>query len=192
MFLSQVFAPQKGWIADPSRSGGGVVANISSHLLFVLQWALGTPAKARATAKKIYGVVEDELSGTFTLESGAEIGFETSWSVKGYPLSDTVMEIEGANGRLRATNDLLELDLREARNGWPSGRTLALAGDIGGPARFDLNGEGYWLEDARFLAWVAGAPAPPGTALAGYEVQRMMSALYQSADASGATVEVPR
>src|SRR5205814_5043004 len=150
MFLSQVFAPQKGWIADPARSGGGVVANLSSHLLFVLQWALGTPARARATARRIYGAVEDELSGTFTLASGAEIGFETSWSVPGYPLSDTVMELEGANGRLIATNDRLELDLHQARDGWPAGRTVALAGEIGGPARFDLNGEGYWLEDARF------------------------------------------
>src|SRR5258705_316996 len=36
MYLSQTFGPRKGWMYDAARSGGGVVSNVSSHLLFLL------------------------------------------------------------------------------------------------------------------------------------------------------------
>jgi len=190
MFLSQVFGPQKGWIADPRRSGGGVVANISSHLLFLLVWMFGVPAAARATMKKIHGAVEDELTGTFTLPGGAEIGFESSWSVPGYPLSHTVIEAEGENGRLAVSNERLELTLIEARAGWPAGTTVLRHADLPQQARFDLNGEFFYQEDAHFLSWVSGAGPLPITAEAGYDVQRMMDALYRSAERGGERVEL--
>src|SRR5262249_22967619 len=123
MYLSQVFGPRQGWMYDASRSGGGVVANISSHLLFLLEWYLGTPVEVRASWKKVYSRVEDELHGMMTLPGGAEVGFDSSWSVPGYPLSAVVIELEGENGTLLVSNDAFELDLREAREGWPAGHT---------------------------------------------------------------------
>ena len=192
MVLSQVFSPQKGWMYDPARSGGGVVANISSHLLFLLRWYFGEPVAARGTARRIHGVVEDEMHGAFTLANGAEVSFESSWSVPGYPLSDVTLEIEGGNGRLCAGNDGFELELREARGGWAAGRTRVRQSELAQPAQFDLNGEAYWLEDAHFLGWVTGGEAPPLGAAAGLEVQRMMAALYASDAAGGARVELTR
>lgn len=192
MFLSQVFGPQKGWIADPAKSGGGVVANISSHLLFVLRWCLGQPVAVRGTWKKIHGVVEDEVKAAFRLANGAEIAFESSWSVTGYPMSETVMEVQGDNGTLRVTNESLELDLREARAGWPAGRTHVAHPELPQPSRFDFNGEAYVLEDAAFAAWVAGGEPPPGSAELGLDVQRMMAALYASCEKDGAETEVVR
>src|SRR5262249_24654963 len=38
MVMSQVAGPQRGWMYERARSGGGVVANLSSHLLFLLRW----------------------------------------------------------------------------------------------------------------------------------------------------------
>ncbi len=192
MFLSQVFGPQKGWIVDPSKSGGGVVANISSHLLFVLRWCLGQPVAVKAEWKKLYGVVEDEVKATFQLASGAEVTFDTSWSVQGYPMSATTFEVEGSNGTLVVTNESIELDLREARAGWPAGITKVLHPELPQPSRFDLNGEAYVLEDAAFTAWVAGGEEPPGTAAIALDVQRMMSAIYASCEKNGAQVEVAR
>src|SRR5215470_11066536 len=61
MYLSQVFGPRSGWMYDASRSGGGVVANISSHLLFLLDWYFGTPVQVRANGKRLYAAVEDEM-----------------------------------------------------------------------------------------------------------------------------------
>lgn len=192
MFLSQVFGPQKGWIADPGKSGGGVVANISSHLLFVLRWCLGQPVGVRGEWKKLHGVVEDEVRATYRFANGAEVSFESSWSVQGYPMSETVLELQGDNGSLRVTNESLELDLREARAGWPAGRTHVAHPELPQPARFDLNGEAYTLEDAAFAAWVAGGEPPPGSTELALDVQRMMSALYASCAANGAETEVAR
>ena len=194
MNLSQVFRAQRGWIVDPKRSGGGVVANISSHLLFLLRWYLGMPVQARATWQKLYGEVEDDIRGAFILPNGAEIGFESSWSVSGYPFSAVVVEVEGSNGKLLVSNDALELDLLQAAGGWPAGHTWVRHTELPQPARFDVNGEGYYLEDAHFLAWLTGGPAPPNTLELALDVQRMMAALYSSAggDGGGALVPVPR
>ena len=190
MYLSQVFGPRQGWMYDAARSGGGVVANISSHLLFLLEWYLGTPVEVRATWKKLYSRVEDELHGMMTLPSGAEVGFDSSWSVPGYPLSAVVIELEGENGTLLVSNDAFELDLREARAGWPAGHTHVRHAELPQPARFDVNGDGYYLEDAAFLAWATGGPPPPTTVDAALRVQRVMDALYRSAAADGGVVRV--
>ncbi len=192
MFLSQVFGPQKGWIADPEKSGGGVVANISSHLLFVMRWCLGQPVAVRGEWKKLHGLVEDEVTASWRFASGVEVAFETSWSVPGYPMSETVLELEGDHGTLRVTNESFELDLREARAGWPAGRTSLFHSELPQPSRFDFNGEAYVLEDASFAAWVAGGEPPPGSTELALDVQRMMAALYASCEQGGAETEVAR
>jgi UDP-N-acetyl-2-amino-2-deoxyglucuronate dehydrogenase len=192
MYLSQVFGPRSGWMYDPERSGGGVVANISSHLLFLLEWYLGMPVEVRATCNRIYGAVEDELHAMMRLPGGAEVGFDSSWSVPGYPLSAVVIELEGENGKLLVSNDALELELVEPRSGYPAGHTRVRHAELPQPARFDVNGEGYYLEDAAFLHWVTGGTAPPSTAEAALRVQRVIDALYRSARESGASVPVDR
>jgi predicted dehydrogenase/nucleoside-diphosphate-sugar epimerase len=192
MNLSQVFGPRPGWMYDPARSGGGVVANLSSHLLFLLEWYLGTPVEVRATWKKFYGAVEDELHGMMTMANGAEVGFDSSWSVPGYPLSAVVIELDGENGKLLVSNDALELDLREARDGWAAGHTRLRHAELPQPALFDVNGDGYYLEDASFLAWATGGPAPPTTVDAALRVQRVVDALYRSAAADGRPAQVGR
>jgi predicted dehydrogenase/nucleoside-diphosphate-sugar epimerase len=190
MYLSQVFGPRQGWMYDAARSGGGVVANISSHLLFLLEWYLGTPVEVRATWKKLYSAVEDELNGVMTLPSGAEVGFDSSWSVPGYPLSAVVIELDGDNGKLLISNDAFELDLLAAHEGWPAGHSRYTHAELPQPARFDVNGDGYYLEDAAFLAWATGGPPPPTTVDAALRVQRVMDALYRSAVSGGSAVRV--
>ncbi|HVP14693.1 MAG TPA: Gfo/Idh/MocA family oxidoreductase, partial [Terriglobales bacterium] len=192
MYLSQVFGPQKGWIADASVSGGGVVANLSSHLLFLLRWYFGLPRTARATWKKIHGPVEDEIQAVLTGEDGCEISFESSWSVPDYPISGTFLTVEGEKGTIRVSNETLEVELVEALGGWPAGATRLRAPELPQNAGFDFNGEFYSLEDSAFLAWLTGGAPPPITVPAALDVQRMMSALYDSARREGATVEVPR
>jgi NADH dehydrogenase len=190
MYLSQVFGPRKGWMYDAHRSGGGVVANISSHLLFLLEWFLGTPVEVRATASRLYSDVEDELHGMMRLASGAEVGFDSSWSVPGYPLSAVVIEVEGDNGKMLVSNDGIEMDLHQPRGGWQEGYSRVRNADLRQPARYDVNGEGYYLEDAAFLRWATGGLAPPTTVEAALRVQRTMDALYRSAATGGASIQV--
>jgi len=134
--------------------------------------------------------VEDEVKAVYRFANGAEVSFESSWSVKDHPMSATTLSLEGDNGTLVVTNESLELDLTEARAGWPAGRTLLMHPELPQPARFDLNGEAYVLEDAAFVAWVGGGDPPPGTARLGLDVQRMMSALYASCGNGGTEVQV--
>ena len=123
-------------------------------------------------------------------QHGAEVGFDSSWSVPGFPLSAVVIELDGENGKLLVSNDALELDLREARAGWPAGHTRVGHAELPQPGRFDVNGDGYYLEDAAFLAWATGAPAPPTTVDAALRVQRVMDALYRSAADGGRVTRV--
>jgi predicted dehydrogenase len=192
MYLSQTFGPRKGWMYDPARSGGGVGINLSSHLLFLLQWMLGPPVEARGTWSRFYGEVEDELHAMMKLAGGAEVGLDTSWSTPGYPFSAAVIEIEGERGKLLVSNRSLELDLAEPRDGWPSGITHVREADLPQPARFDVNGESYYLEDAAFLHWATGGTAPPNDVGAAVSVQRVLDAIYRSARDQGQVMAVAR
>lgn len=190
MHISQVFRPQKGWMFEPQRSGGGVVANLSSHLLFVLQSYFGVPTSVRATWHKRYGAVEDEVEATFSAPGCADISFASSWSVPGYPMSVTTVRIEGEHGVLEVDNDTVRLELHRAAAGLPAGTIRLSEADLPQPAGFYFNGEAYALEDAHVLRWVSGGPPPPVTAAAGLRVQRLMTAVYESAAAGGAAVVV--
>jgi predicted dehydrogenase len=190
MFLSEAGGPRRGWMYDRARSGGGVVANLSSHLLFVLRAYFGMPTTVRATWVSD-GAVEDELTATFATPGCPEVIFESSWRLPGYPSSVTTVTVDGGNGTLSVRNDGLAIDLREARAGLPAGETRIAEADLPGPAGFLLNGEAYTLEDAHVLRWVTGGPAPTITAAAALDVQRVMDALYRSAAAGGAAVDLP-
>jgi predicted dehydrogenase len=191
MFISQVFGPRRGWQYDRRRAGGGVVASLSSHLLFVLRWYFGMPSSVRASARQLHTQVEDELDATLVTPGCAEVTFRSSWCVPGYPISVTALAIEGTDGTMHVDNDGLRLDLRLPRCGLPAGRTAIAEAALPQPARFVFNGEAYALEDAHFLRWAGGGPAPAITAAAGLDVQRIMHALYASAAAGGGSVAVP-
>jgi hypothetical protein len=177
MIASQVSLPQRGWMYERARAGGGVVANLSSHLLFVLRACFGMPTRVRATWRHVHSTVEDELRATLEMPGCPVVEFESSWCVPGHPVSRTVLTIEGPNGSLRVDNETLVLDLHEPRAGLCAGVMTIRDAELPQPARFSLNGEAYALEDAHFLRWVTGGPAPPITAEAGLDVQRIMTTL---------------
>lgn len=191
MYLSQVSGPRSGWTYDRARAGGGVVANLSSHLLFVLRGYFGMPTRITATWRSIHTNVEDEVAATLTMPRGVEVEFASSWCVPGYPSSATTIEVVGANGRLTVDDHGLTLVLDRPWDAFPAGTTTLGEPDLPQAARFYFNGEAYAVEDAHTLRWVTGGPRPPITAAAGYDVQRIMTALYTSAAANGAPTEVP-
>jgi predicted dehydrogenase len=167
-----------------------VVSNLSSHLLFLLIGCFWMPSAVRATWRHAHTSVEDELQAELVTPGCGDVRFETSWCVPGYPFSVATMIVEGSDGTLRVDNDGLLLDLRTPRDGFRAGRTTIHEADLPQPSLYVLNGEAYALEDAHFLRWVTGGPAPSITAAAGLEVQRLISALYASAAAGGALVPV--
>jgi len=193
MFVSRVFGPHPrhgpGRL-DPRHVAGGVVAHLASDLLFVLVHMLGAPVEVRATRNLIYGAVEDELHGMMTLTDGTEVGFDCSWSVPGYQRASTVIEIEGRDGKLLASDEALELELQRGAAGFPAGLTHVRDAEFESPARFDFGGEALWVQDAAFLRWVAGGPVPPNEAFGAFAAHVVMDALYRSAAAAGVGVKV--
>lgn len=190
MFLSRVFAPRA---ARHARASGGVVAQVASDLLLVLERMFGRPQQVRATWTRLYGPHEDELHGTLHVEHrGAPlaVGFDASWSAPGYLRAATVIELHGERGSLLASDDALEFDLKDAAGGMPSGYTRVRAPGLPHVATFDLGGDAPWLEDAAFVAWAAGGAEPPHAADAALDVERVVDALYRSARNGGAAVGV--
>jgi predicted dehydrogenase len=190
MFVSWVFSARQKLDFAPPAAPGGVTIHPASDLLFFLAWRIGVPVEVRATWNKIYGAHEDELHAMMRLENGVEVGFDTSWSVPGYPRPATVIEIEGEGGKLLAADDALELELLEPRAGFPSGVSRLGHAQLPAPARFDLAGDAAYLTDAAFLQWVTGGEPVPAQATRALDVHRITEALYASARQGGAAVAV--
>jgi predicted dehydrogenase len=190
MFVSWVFSARQKLELAPPQAPGGVAAQPASDLIFFLAWRLGVPVEVKATWNKIYGDHEDELHAMMRLESGAEIGCDTSWSVPGYPRPATVIEIEGENGKLLAADDALELELIVPGAGFRVGVTRLGHTELPAPARFDLGGDAAYLTDAAFLRWVTGGDPVPAVASRALDVLRITEALYASARQGGKPVAV--
>ena len=117
------------------------------------------------------------------------MGLDTSWSMPGYPRAASVVEVVGENGTLLVSNEGCEVELREARGGWPAGASRQRDLELGAPARYDLDGEGLWLVDAAFLDALDGG-AVPEALRAGRAAHRVMDAMYRSAGEDGRVTAV--
>jgi predicted dehydrogenase len=169
---------------------GGVLAHDASDLVFLLTAMFGVPVRASATASRLYGPHEDEIRGTLARADGREIILEASWSVPGYPRPTTVIEIEGDRGRMLASDDALELELVFPMGRWPSGVTRLGRADLPHVARYDLDGEAPSGVITEFLADAAGVAPSPTRIEACLPAARSIAALYASARANGAPIEI--
>ena len=165
--------------------GGGVVAHTALDLIFLLSRMLGLPIEGSATAIRLYGDHEDEVHARLRLAGGGEVGFECSWSVPGYPVPGTVIELEGERGHLLVSDDAIEID------GPAAAHARWIDADLPQPARFDVDGEARWLEDAAFVEWVLGGAPPPGAGREALHAHAVMHALEASTRAGGQPSPVP-
>ena len=187
-YRSRVFDPARQATVAGGGSAGGVLAHDAMDALFVLLESFGMPRDVRATALRLFGPLEDEAHVMMTLPSGVEVGLDASWSVPGYPAPATVIEYEGDNGKLLASDDAVELDIAEARNGFRAGHARLGLADLPQRARFDVDGEASYLMDGAFLAWVAGGAPPHHRAERSLRAHRALDAIYSSVGQGGAAV----
>jgi predicted dehydrogenase len=182
MYTSEVFSRKKGWVYDRSQSGGGVVINVASHLLYLLHWYFGPVRSVFAQTKNIYLDVEDAASVIF--ECGCDVAgtMDTSWSLPGYRLPYIEVRVEGDNGTLELTTDYAKLYLYKAQKGFPKDWTTIHKIDLPVSSRFELGAEGLYEEDQDFVGCCLDRTAPAVTWQDGLEVQRLIEAIYRSAD----------
>ena len=183
--LSEVVRRRSGWRYDRKQAGGGVVIEIASHLLAVLEWLLGPPASVSAVTRPAGEWSEDEADIRLIYPAGGpRVRVACSRTRPGYPLLEVEVTLHGEGGVLRvAGEDLLrgasESDLR------PVDRR-----ELPAEPSFDLGGEAFFLHDLAFLRKAADPSAPfPMSWARGASVQAIVDAVYRSA-AAGAEAEV--
>jgi predicted dehydrogenase len=182
-YLSQVFAPKKGWIYTKGLSGGGMVINSTCHLLHTLHRWFG-PAKAvTAECKSVYSTeVEDEATVELEFE-GVSGKLHTSWSKPGYNVETSTVKIFGSDGKLEANEGGFRLELQHGGAGYDVG-SHELPRAKFEQAAFNLSpnygGEGYYREDEDFVL-ACGARRPAAVSWEeGLVVQRVIDAIYRS------------
>jgi predicted dehydrogenase len=189
VYTSEVFSKKKGWYYDPEKSGGGAVMNIASHLIYVLYWYFGLPQTVFAQTKYIHSDVDDAGTALFEYDNGLLGSMDVSWSVPGYRLPYTEINIEGENGTMSLTSDAIKLYLYKAHRGLPKEWTTIHKIDLGSTARFEIGAEGLYEEGEEFVDRCFDRKAPAVTWADAFAVQRIIEAVYRSA-ARKATVSL--
>lgn len=182
MYTSEVFGRKKGWVYDRSQSGGGVVINVASHLLYLLHWYFGPVRSVFARVQNIHLDVEDAASVIFECDRDVTGTLDTSWSVPGYRLPYVDIRIDGENGTLELTNDYVKLYLYKAHKGFPKEWTTIHKMDLPVTSKFELGAEGLYEEDQDFVDCCLNRTSPAVTWRDGLEVQRLIEAIYRSAE----------
>jgi len=185
LYLSQVFAPKRGWVYDPKKSGGGIVANSTCHLLFLLYRLFGPLRSVCGQTRRFHSEhVEDAATALLEFGNGVAGTLDTSWSTPGYPVEQTEIFLQGSGGILEINDTRLRLNVNEGTAEYEKGWTTWHRAEMD-RADFDLSpqygGEGYYNEDLDFITACQRKEAPRVSWFDGLKVQEMMDALYRSA-----------
>ncbi len=175
--LSAVFNHQKAWFYRKDMSGGGAMVALGSHLIFLLHWFFGPINQVQA--KLVYesgNEVEDGGKVELKLANGTEVSMDVSWSTIGYENMASEMFIHGSKGKLAVNN-------KELHHWSDKGelKTIHIS-ELGEQSKFYLGGEGYFGEDEEFIAAIGTNHHTHSTFEDGYEVQKVLNAIYDSAE----------
>lgn len=181
IYTSEVFSPKKGWTYDKTKSGGGAVINIASHLLYLLFWYFGPVKEVYAKTQSLYSAVDDAATAFLEFANGVSGTLDVSWSIPGYRLSYIDLVIEGDNGTLELTNDYIKIYLYRAHHKYPKEWTTIHRIDLA-CNKFELGGEGYYEEDLEFIHCCLERKKPTVSWEEGLEVQKIVEAIYRSAE----------
>ncbi|UCE43029.1 MAG: Gfo/Idh/MocA family oxidoreductase [Candidatus Aminicenantes bacterium] len=182
VYFSQVFSKKKGWFYDKDKSGGGVIIDIASHLIYLVTWYFGLPQKVYARTLNFYSDVEDCGSILFEYKDGLTGALDANWSIPGYRLATIEIALEGEKGFMEITNDYIKLNLLQSiddfREGWTSIHKI----DLGSTSHFDLGSEGFFDEDSHFIDCCLLKEKPAVSWNEGLDVQKIIEAVYRSSE----------
>ena len=109
-FVSSVFSSGKGWRFE--RGQGGSLVDLGAHLIDLIVWYFGEPRALSAVERQFYSrEVEDFSHIAFDFSSGLAGYIDVSWSVRGYRLAETQLEIQGKNGSMVVSDDGLKMNI---------------------------------------------------------------------------------
>ena len=192
-YVSEVFSPKQGWFFQKELAGGGVVANMASHLLFVLGWMFGPIRRVVATTRSHASTVDDSAQVLLTFASGVSGLLDTSWSMPGTQMLDYGVTIDGRRGTLVLGRERIRLHLLEPAAGYDKGWTEIHASELPADTAFDVSphigGEAFYRQLSTFVAACRSGTLPFCSLAEGCNTQRMIDAIYASAAAGSAPLE---
>jgi len=110
MFVTQVSDQRTGWQFDAKRSGGGVVMDLGSHGVDMLQYLLGDVVEVSgSTEQDLHTTVEDSAILEFRLTSGRTGNMEVSWTKPGFRLPELMFDMTFERGRIRVCEKFIEI-----------------------------------------------------------------------------------
>jgi len=189
-YVSQLFRKGKGWRYSRQQSGGGVVIGQATHLLDLLRWYFGPVASVSAHQRSFYSEeVEDYAHGHLEFAGGVTGWFDSSWSIRHHRLLEIGLVIHGENGTLEVSDDEVKLDLDEPAAGFERGWTRFRKPDLFHGVTIDIGGAHYTRQDEAFAAAVRDNTPPESDVANAWEVQKLVDAVYRSAERRGEPVQ---
>jgi len=181
-FVTQVTKQGNGWQFARGKSGGGALNNFASHLIYLLYWYFGRPSNVVCRMDSTFsGDVEDSVNATIHFNGEIpDADLEASWSIPGYPMPQLKVSVKGDKGELTVTDYYVELNLDRANGQYPSGFTRFFRQDLWEGVEFSLGGPEYCREDKHLIDSVRQERSTIVDVLAGYEVQKIIGAMYES------------
>mgnify|MGYP000356632394 CR=1 FL=1 len=191
LYVSQIFTSRKGWRYKRKEAGGGVLNNLTSHLIFTLLWYFGEVEEVVSLVEKWYSEnVEDYFHSLIYFKSGLKGWVDSSWSMDNYRLPRAQIEIHGTNGRLSIGDDYVKLFLREGRDNYPAGWSQWRGPDLYQGVSINIGGEQFTREDQAFLQAIEKQQIPFLNISWGYRVQKVIDAIYLSGENNGQKIKI--
>jgi predicted dehydrogenase len=176
---------EKEWRADSDLCGGGELLDQGVHVVDLFRWFVGDFNEAFGyTPTYFWGMeVEDNAFALFRNKDQVVATMHTSWTQWKNLFS---FEIFGSNGYLIIEGlggsygtETLKIGKRKPESGPPDEETLEFSG-------LDVSWEQEWRE---FISAIEDGREPLGNGWDGYQANRMLGAVYESAR-TGAVVKL--
>ena len=191
IYVSQLFTTGKGWRYNKEESGGGVVASQATHLVDLLRWYFGPVERVSGHTINWYSEeVEDFAHVHLEFKSGLTGWFDSSWSMRHHRLLQINIQCHAENGTLFVSDDFVKLYLDEGTNGFASGWTHFNKPDLFEGVVIDVGGPQYTRQDIHFIDSLKQNKKVESDARNGYEVQKIVDKIYESAMKLGEPVTV--
>ncbi len=171
-FMDAKLSAHGSWFRQRTASGGGALTSLGSHILSLLDAALGPATNVESVhLMALPGQVEDRACATVRYTGGARATLSVGWDTPGYEAMHVGLVFEGSRGRLTADLERVALTQATGRQTWTERQ---LSDDAPG----FVGGRGYVRQDAQFLKAVAGGEAERVTWREGARVQHALASLY--------------
>lgn len=185
-YVSEVFGRKSGWFFQKSLSGGGVVANMGSHLLFILGWFFGAPRRVTARTWSHATEVDDSAQALLAFTSGVSGLLDTSWSMPGTQMLSYGVTLSGRSGTLVMQRERILLHLLQAVPGFEAGWSEIHASELPADTAFDVSphigGEAFYRQLRSFVDGCKSGRQPFSSLEQACNTQRMIDAIYASAE----------